>query len=612
MRMVLLQSPVRLNQPSQVRQCHGEALKVLGKENEDGAAFELDLTSLRDVFCNPQVADLPACVLSVAGAMRTGKSFLLDQMVQTLSPASGAGFSWQGGMARHTSGIHICSQPLIVERNGEQLAVFLMDTQGTFDYRTTVRENMTVFALSTMTSSVLVYNVQHGIREDHLQHLQLFTEYGRMALRQTGTKPFQKLQFLVRDWHFPHDAPFGGEGGDLVLQRLLASDADQPLEVRALREHLTSCFTSTACWLLPYPGPAISEDPNFKGTKEEMDPRFAKHLGDFISNSLASGNLEAKEIAGKTVKSQEMVDFFQRYLEIFNGDEIPEPKSIFNTTAEVTNLHALNSSREAYVERMEGLKLSATSEAVVDTDLTKRHAENLAFSLQLFQEQSKFGGAEFAAQYQEALLKEIQEKFDYFEKLNDSKIQNLYYQAKEGYLVQMEAECGTGSPLHHQALSRRMLDKLVAELEARFHHYQGINESRIRLAVYRAVDAALDNYSKTVEEIMEGPLSTSPTKLLCEHMEAKRSALEAFNTSSSYGTNFVSTNSKSLERDIDEKFAYYRELNESKKLGKRLKATLEQLSDNEMYRQFWRSKEQQRIAGGGVALLIVIKLIAGS
>ena len=31
---------------------------------------------------------------------------------------------------------------------------------------------------------------------------------------------------------------------------------------------------------------------------------------------------------------------------------------------------------------------------------------------------------------------------------------------------------------------------------------QGVNESRIRLAVYRAVDAALDNYSKTVEEVI--------------------------------------------------------------------------------------------------------------
>ena len=107
--------------------------------------------------------------------------------MQTLSPASGAGFSWQGGMARHTSGIHICSQvkPWIwlqglfvlllscsASYSGKKWRAtgclphghtgwwkdknnnFLKpDFQGTFDYRTTVRENMTVFALSTMTSS---------------------------------------------------------------------------------------------------------------------------------------------------------------------------------------------------------------------------------------------------------------------------------------------------------------------------------------------------------------------------------------------------------------------------------------------------------------------------
>ena len=55
-------------------------------------------------------------------------------------------------------------------------------SQGTFDYRTTVRENMTVFALSTMTSSVLVYNVQHGIREDHLQVLESSFSFSKFFL----------------------------------------------------------------------------------------------------------------------------------------------------------------------------------------------------------------------------------------------------------------------------------------------------------------------------------------------------------------------------------------------------------------------------------------------
>ena len=75
------------------------------------------------------------------------------------------------------------------------------------------------------------------------------------------------------------------------------------------------------------------------------------------------------------------------------------------------------------------------------------------------QEQSKFGGAEFAAQYQEALLRDIQEKFDYFQKLNDSKIQNLFYQAKEGYVfrcfhVQQNSENFLKKPTWPQDLNK--------------------------------------------------------------------------------------------------------------------------------------------------------------
>lgn len=48
-----------------------------------------------------------------------------------------------------------------------------MDTQGTFDSNSTVKDNATVFALSTMLSSVQIYNLSQNIEEDDLQHLQV-------------------------------------------------------------------------------------------------------------------------------------------------------------------------------------------------------------------------------------------------------------------------------------------------------------------------------------------------------------------------------------------------------------------------------------------------------
>lgn len=43
-----------------------------------------------------------------------------------------------------------------VELSAPQVAVLLMDTQGTFDSQSTLRDSATVFALSTMISSIQV------------------------------------------------------------------------------------------------------------------------------------------------------------------------------------------------------------------------------------------------------------------------------------------------------------------------------------------------------------------------------------------------------------------------------------------------------------------------
>ena len=61
--------------------------------------------------------------------------------------------------------------------SGERACVLLMDTQGAFDSQSTVKDCATVFALSTMLSSVQVYNITGNIQEDDLQHLQVLTDW---------------------------------------------------------------------------------------------------------------------------------------------------------------------------------------------------------------------------------------------------------------------------------------------------------------------------------------------------------------------------------------------------------------------------------------------------
>ena len=73
-----------------------------------------------------------------------------------------------------------------------------MDTQGTFDTQSSMKDSTIVFALTTMVSSVLIYNLMNNVQEDDLMNLQLFTSYGMLAQEDTdGVSPFQVIFFQV-------------------------------------------------------------------------------------------------------------------------------------------------------------------------------------------------------------------------------------------------------------------------------------------------------------------------------------------------------------------------------------------------------------------------------
>ena len=170
----------------------GRPLQIISIDSEESAnSFILNEENLEQVIAKiPK--DLKVSVISVVGAFRSGKSFLLNFFLRYLRHGStddlnedwmlkdgqalsegnlnkgtvklddesnSASFAWRGGQERQTTGIWIWSEPFIrkCKDTDQNMAVILMDTQGLFDNETSMSLTAQIFGLSTFVSSYQVY-----------------------------------------------------------------------------------------------------------------------------------------------------------------------------------------------------------------------------------------------------------------------------------------------------------------------------------------------------------------------------------------------------------------------------------------------------------------------
>ncbi|XP_036190707.1 atlastin-2 isoform X5 [Myotis myotis] len=383
--------------------------------HEDDHNFELDEAALEQILLQEHIRDLNIVVVSVAGAFRKGKSFLLDFMLRYMynkdhqSWIGGnneplTGFTWRGGCERETTGIQVWNEVFVIDRpDGTKVAVLLMDTQGAFDSQSTIKDCATVFALSTMTSSVQVYNLSQNIQEDDLQHLQLFTEYGRLAMEEIYQKPFQTLMFLIRDWSYPYEHSYGLEGGKQFLEKRLQVKQNQHEELQNVRKHIHNCFSNLGCFLLPHPGLKVATNPSFDGRLKDIDEDFKRELRNLVPLLLAPENLVEKEISGSKVTCRDLVEYFKAYIKIYQGEELPHPKSMLQVCG-------------------------GDKPYIAPSDLERKHLDLKEVAIKQFRSIKKMGGDDFCRRYQDQLEAEIEETYANFIKHNDGK--NIFYAAR--------------------------------------------------------------------------------------------------------------------------------------------------------------------------------------
>lgn len=164
------------------------------------------------------------------------------------------------------------------------------------------------------------------IQEDDLQYLQLFLNYAQLALKYGRETPFQDLLFVIRDWPYPDENKYGYSKD--YIEEVLDQNEHQTSEMRQLRAQVRETFNNINAFLMPYPGKAVSQSKNFTGNLQQIGADFVEKVRELVSSLFDPKRLVAKKVMGQNVQAQDFVKYLQSYVDVFSGDDLPEPKSI--------------------------------------------------------------------------------------------------------------------------------------------------------------------------------------------------------------------------------------------------------------------------------------------
>jgi len=446
---------------------------------------------------NSILAKVPAgwkvCVISVVGAFRTGKSFLLSwflryleencvrktdankvnatddenqdgkkwyERVQTLNQHEGS-FDWRGGTERNTTGMWMWSEPYFLSReSGEDVAILLVDTQGMFDHETTVGLTAAIFGLSTLLSSYQIYNVDKRIQEDNLQQLALFSEYGRMAFEaeekaaamgviesneegegsnankkgeadggaekaNLREAPFQKIQFLVRDWqNFDTEDETDIDGMEAEMQayldHVLAERAASDL--KETREQITSCFEEVSCFMMTHPGFAVIKN-KYEGDTSKIDSLFLRLLDRYCQKVFDTKSLQPKTVRGRELSAVELCTYIKSYAQMFEeiGSNFPKAETMLDATSRANNANAITVSITAYTDKMNSVAGPQSHDYHKPEDLALFHKEARRQALLAFEDMANFGSRKAIEEARNTVLEKLEKDYDIFVSLNSGR-----------------------------------------------------------------------------------------------------------------------------------------------------------------------------------------------
>ncbi|CAN6308918.1 unnamed protein product [Urochloa humidicola] len=291
----------------------------------------------------------PIAVVGVIGPYRSGKSFLLNQL---LSLSCDKGFGVGHMRDTKTKGIWIWGTPVEMDVDGSKVSVLYLDTEG---FESVGKSNVyddRIFALATVLSSVLIYNLPETVREADISRLSFAVEiaeefYGRVKGQDVAFEPAKLLWLIQRDFLQGKSVQ---QMVNEALQRVPNDNGDKYIdEVNQIRDSLAIMGDNSTAFSLPQPH--LQRTKLCEMEDKELEPLYVKRREQL--KQLVASIIKPKIVQGKTLNGKDFVSFLQQILEALNKGEIPSTGSL----VEIFNKAILDRCLKVYREKMDGLGL---------------------------------------------------------------------------------------------------------------------------------------------------------------------------------------------------------------------------------------------------------------
>ncbi|GLC35099.1 hypothetical protein PLESTM_000279400 [Pleodorina starrii] len=358
----------------------GTPLELI-KYNTTNGKFELGTAALDTL----RKVKGPVAVVAVSGRARQGKSFILNQLLQ-----SSGGFQVGATHRPCTKGLWMWSSPQrVTAPDGSSHHLVLLDTEGIDAYDQTAQYSTQIFSLAVLLSSLFVYNQMGGIDESALDRLSLVTEMTKhvrvraAAANSAGGgeeglgEHSPAFLWLLRDFYLQLEE----EGGRKITPRDYLETALQPVPgtgpavaaKNAIRASISQLFPARDCFTLVRPmhdEVALSQMDSLP--RDKLRPEFRQGVKDLTA--LIFRRATPKRFGTQFMTGPVLGGLVDAYVAAINGGAVPTIATAWQGVAESECRRGCDAAEAAYAAAW-----AAGGEVVAEeAELEARHQQCLA------------------------------------------------------------------------------------------------------------------------------------------------------------------------------------------------------------------------------------------